>query len=154
MRILRHWTAIETIAGDDISSGVTLEFIEDRGVFEKAMDIKKVPCLLLQWSPYNSVQVCDKAKAEGKLEDLMTHLEGKWGKCSIKTELKMGCNIIVAFAPIWILISESIEIIKVIGNSIHSSTLKPKLMEWSEKIDLMETSLDRCGKGKQRRLIT
>ena len=73
----------------------------------------------------------------------MTHLEGKWGKCSIKTELKMGCNIIVAFAPIWILISESIEIIKVIGNSIHSSTLKPKLMEWSEKIDLMETSLDR-----------
>ena len=118
------------------------------------MDIKKVPCLLLQWSPYNSLQVCDKAKAEGKLEDLMTHLEGKWGKCSIKTELKMGCNIIVAFAPIWILISESIEIIKVIGNSIHSSTLKPKLMEWSEKIDLMETSLDRCGKSKRRRHIT
>jgi hypothetical protein len=39
----RHWTAIETIAGDNISSGVTLEFIEDRGVFEKAMEIKKVP---------------------------------------------------------------------------------------------------------------
>ena len=45
----RHWTAIETIAGDDISSGVTLEFIEDRGVFEKAMDIKKVLFL-----PHNS----------------------------------------------------------------------------------------------------
>ena len=106
------------------------------------MDIKKV--FFLQQSCFILVvQVCDKAKAEGKLEDLMTHLEGKWGKCSIKTELKMGCNIIVAFAPIWILISESIEIIKVIGNSIHSSTLKPKLMEWSEKIDLMETSLDR-----------
>ena len=89
------------------------------------------------------LQVCDKAKAEGKLEDLMIHLEGKWGRCSIKTERQMGCNIIVTFAPIWILISESIEIIKVIGNSIHSTTLKPKLMEWSEKIDLMETSLDR-----------
>ena len=124
----RHWSAIEHIAGDDISHGVTLEFIEDRGVFDKASEIKKV---------------CDKAKAEGKLEDLMTHLEGKWSKCSIKTENKLGCNIIVTFAPIWILISESIEIIKVIGNSIHSTTLKPKLMEWSEKIDLMETSLDR-----------
>ena len=124
----RHWIAIEHIAGDDISQGVTLEFIEDRGVFEKSADIKKV---------------CDKAKAEGKLEDLMAHLESKWGKCSLKTEKKLGCNIILTFAPIWILISESIEIIKVIGNSIHSTTLKPKLMEWSEKLDLMETSLDR-----------
>ena len=124
----RHWSAIELIAGDDISHGVTLEFIEDRGVFEKSIEIKKV---------------CDKAKAEGKLEDLMTHLEGKWEKCTIKTEKKLGCQIIVTFAPIWILISESIEIIKVIGNSVHSTTLKPKLMEWSEKIDLMETSLDR-----------
>ena len=52
----------------------------------------------------------------------MTHLEGKWGKCSIKTELKMGCNIIVAFAPIWILISESIEIIKVmVGHKTGSN---------------------------------
>ena len=42
---LRHWTAIEAIAGDNISSGVTLEFIEDRGVFDKAMDIKKVGIL-------------------------------------------------------------------------------------------------------------
>ena len=124
----RHWIAIEQVAGDDISQGVTLEFIEDRGVFEKSADIKKV---------------CDKAKAEGKLEDLMVHLEGKWSKCSIKTVERMGCNTIVTFAPIWILISESIEIIKVIGNSVHSTTLKPKLMEWSEKIDLMETSLDR-----------
>ena len=124
----RHWMQIEQIAGDDISQGVTLEFIEDRGVFEKAVDIKRV---------------CDKAKAEGKLEDLMIHLEAKWGKCSLKTEKRLGCNIILTFAPIWILISESIEIIKVIGNSVHSTTLKPKLMEWSEKIDLMETSLDR-----------
>ena len=124
----RHWMQIEQIAGDDISQGVTLEFIEDRGVFDKASDIKRV---------------CDKAKAEGKLEDLMIHLEAKWGKCSLKTEKKLGCNIILTFAPIWILISESIEIIKVIGNSVHSTTLKPKLMEWSEKIDLMETSLDR-----------
>ena len=124
----RHWMQIEQIAGDDISQGVTLEFIEDRGVFDKAVDIKRV---------------CDKAKAEGKLEDLMIHLEAKWGKCSLKTEKKLGCNIILTFAPIWILISESIEIIKVIGNSVHSTTLKPKLMEWSEKIDLMETSLDR-----------
>jgi hypothetical protein len=43
----RHWTAIETIAGDNVSSGVTLEFIEDRGVFEKAMEIKKVGDLFL-----------------------------------------------------------------------------------------------------------
>ena len=71
----RHWIAIEHVAGDDISHGVTLEFIEDRGVFEKASEIKKV---------------CDKAKAEGKLEDLMAHLESKWGKCCLKTELQNG----------------------------------------------------------------
>ena len=81
----RHWMQIEQIAGDDISQGVTLEFIEDRGVFDKASDIKRV---------------CDKAKAEGKLEDLMIHLEAKWGKCSLKTEKKLGCNIILTFAPI------------------------------------------------------
>lgn len=87
-------------------------------MFEKAVDIKKV---------------CDKAKAVGKIEDLMTHLEGRWSKCLIKTEEKLGCNTIVTFAPIWILISESIEIIKVIGNSFHSTMLKPKVMEVERK---------------------
>ena len=38
----RHWIAIEHIAGDDISQGVTLEFIEDRGVFEKSADSFKL----------------------------------------------------------------------------------------------------------------
>ena len=47
----RHWMQIEQIAGDDISQGVTLEFIEDRGVFEKAMDIKKVFSLTIMFYP-------------------------------------------------------------------------------------------------------
>ena len=124
----RHWLKIEEIAGDDISRGVTLEFIEDRGVFEKEEEIKVV---------------CDKAKAEGKLEDLLNHLEKKWHECSLTTMNKMGCNVIADFAPIWIMIEESIEIIKVIGNSMHSATLRPQIMEWSEKLDMMETSLER-----------
>jgi dynein heavy chain len=124
----RHWRKIEEIATDDISHGVTLEFIEDRGVFEKVEEIRKV---------------CDKAKSEGKLEDLMNYLEKKWESCSLKTENKMGCNVISSFSPIWVLIEESIEIIKVIGNSIHSTTLRPQIMDWSEKLDTMETSLER-----------
>ena len=124
----RHWAKIEEIATDDISHGVTLEFIEDRGVFDKVDEIKKV---------------CDKAKSEGKLEDLMNYLKAKWDACSLKTENTMGCNVISSFAPIWVLIEESIEIIKVIGNSIHSTTLRPQIMEWSEKLDTMETSLER-----------
>ena len=124
----RHWVKIEKIAGDDISHGVTLQFIADRGVFEKEDEIKKV---------------FEKAKAEGKLEDLLNHLESKWTDCSFKTVNEMGCNVISTFAPIWIMIEESIEIIKIIGNSIHSATLRPKIMEWSEKLDMMETSLER-----------
>ena len=124
----RHWSKIEEIAGDDISHGVTLQFIADRGVFEKEDEIKKV---------------FEKAKAEGKLEDLLNHLEAKWAECSFKTVNEMGCNVIATFAPVWIMIEESIEIIKIIGNSIHSATLRPKIMDWSEKLDMMETTLER-----------
>ena len=30
-----------------------------------------------------------------------------------------------------------------VGNSIHCATLRPSIMDWSEKIDMMETSLER-----------
>ena len=124
----RHWKKIESIVGVDISHGVNLQFITDRGVFEKEVEIKKV---------------FEKAKAEGKLEDLLVHLEEKWMKCSLETMNVMECNVISSFSPIWIMIEDSIEIIKVIGNSVHSATLRPSIMDWSEKIDMMETSLER-----------
>ena len=94
----RHWKKIESIVGVDISAGVNLQFITDRGVFEKEVEIKKV---------------FEKAKAEGKLEDLLVHLENKWKQCSLETMNVMECNVISSFSPIWIMIEDSIEIIKV-----------------------------------------